>query len=47
MNAYCSLLCTILGLAALMSVTTAQGEGGLEKRDGEERAETWILLTRN
>ena len=41
MKAYCSLLCTILGRAALMSVTTAQGEGGLENREAEERAETW------
>ena len=44
MKAYCSRLCTIFGRAALMSVTTAQGEGGLENREGEERDETWILI---
>ena len=44
MNAYCSRLWTIFGRAALMSVTTAQGEGGLENREGEERDETWLLI---
>ena len=44
MKAYCSRLWTIFGRAALMSVTTAQGEGGLENREGEERDETWILI---
>ena len=44
MKAYCSRLWTIFGRAALMSVTTAQGEGGLENRETEERDETWILI---
>ena len=44
MNAYCSRLWTIFGRAARMSVTTAQGEGGLENREGEERDETWTTV---
>ena len=33
-----------MGRAARMSVTTAQGEGGLENREGEQRDETWTSI---